>query len=137
MTYEEYLEQYGELTYRNVGVSMLPMLKQGRDFFTVRKKTAQRCKKYDVILYRRPPAQYVLHRVVAVRERDYVVLGDNCVAREYGITDEDIIGVMTSFVHRGRTVRQDDFGYQVYARLWYAVYPLRMLAKRVKSKLKR
>ena len=36
-TYEECLEKYGTLTYRNVGVSMLPLLKQGRDIFTVRK----------------------------------------------------------------------------------------------------
>ena len=36
MTYEEYLAKYGELTYRNVGVSMLPLIRQGRDTFTVR-----------------------------------------------------------------------------------------------------
>lgn len=38
VTYEEYLEQNHELTYTNVGVSMLPMMKQGRDLFTVKKK---------------------------------------------------------------------------------------------------
>lgn len=68
---------------------MLPMLKQGRDSFTVKKKTTQRCRKYDVILYRRPPDSYVLHRVIAVREHDYVVLGDNCINKEY-VKDSDI-----------------------------------------------
>ena len=34
--YEEYLRKYHTLTYKNVGVSMLPLLKQGRDSFTVR-----------------------------------------------------------------------------------------------------
>lgn len=38
MTFEEYLDIYGKMTYRNVGVSMLPMLKQDRDLFTVEKK---------------------------------------------------------------------------------------------------
>ena len=36
LSYEEYLRKYHTLTYKNVGVSMLPLLKQGRDSFTVR-----------------------------------------------------------------------------------------------------
>ena len=36
LSYEEYLRKFHTLTYKNVGVSMLPLLKQGRDSFTVR-----------------------------------------------------------------------------------------------------
>lgn len=132
-TFEEYLQQFGTLIYKNVGTSMLPMLKQGRDLFSVRKKGEKRCKKYDVILYRRPPGQYVLHRIVEVRENDYVVLGDNCVRKEYGITDEDILGVMTSFVHNGKTYQADDLRYKVYVFCWCKSYRLRMAAKRLKG----
>ena len=103
-TYEEFLEKNGEMTYSNVGVSMLPLLKQGRDLFTVRKKGKKRCKKYDVVLYRRPPSSYVLHRIIEVREKDYVILGDNCINKEYGITDDDIIGVMTSLFITGKNI---------------------------------
>ena len=85
MTYEEYFKRHTELIYRNVGVSMLPMLKQGRDLFILKKKTDQRCKKYDVVLYYRKPGQYVLHRIVEVHEKEYVILGDNCEYKEYGI----------------------------------------------------
>ena len=31
ISYEEYLEKHGSLTYSNVGVSMLPLLRQGLD----------------------------------------------------------------------------------------------------------
>lgn len=133
-TYEAYLEQYGELTYKNTGVSMLPMLKQGRDLFTVKKKTARRCEKYDVVLYRRPPGRYVLHRIVEVRENDYVILGDNCVSKEYGVTDGDIVAVLTGFVRKGKEYSVEDRGYRLYARLWYALYPLRRTAKRLRAK---
>lgn len=140
-TFEAYLAEHGTLTYTNRGVSMLPMLKEGRDTFTVAAKTAARCRKYDVILYRRPPEQYVLHRVVKVRETDYVVLGDNCMNKEYGITDEDIIGVLTEFSRKEKTISVASFPYRLYSRLWVGSYPVRrclwMLKVKVRSLMKR
>ena len=136
-TYEEYLEKHGTLTYRNVGVSMLPLLKQGRDIFTVRKKTAERCRKYDVVLYRRPPNKYVLHRIVEVRENDYVILGDNCINKEYGITDDDIIGVMTEFVHKGKAYTVNNIRYKIYTVLWCGCSDIRIFFKKGIMKLKR
>ena len=35
VTYEEYLEENGSLTYTHIGRSMLPLLRQGKDLFTV------------------------------------------------------------------------------------------------------
>lgn len=135
MTYEEYLEQNGEMTYTNRGISMLPLLKQGRDLFTIRKKGAERCQKYDVVLYRRPPESYVLHRIVAVRPDDYILLGDNCLNKETGITDRDIIGVMTGYVRKGKARSTDDFGYMLYSRWIVLTYPVRRMCKLIKSKV--
>ena len=132
-TYEDYLSENGSLTYSNVGISMLPLLRQGRDLFTVRKKGAERCKKYDVVLYRRPPSHYVLHRIIAVRENDYVIRGDNCIQKEYGITDADIIGVMTEYVRKGKKHTAEDAGYRLYSRFWVAVAPLRIMLQRLRS----
>ncbi len=132
---EAYLKEHGTLTYRNVGTSMMPLLKQGRDVFTLSKKTSERCKKNDVALYKRSDHVYVLHRIVEVREKDYVFLGDNCVSREYGIRDEDIVGVMTSFIRKGRRVYVDDPDYQVYVWIWSHTTGLRILLKRIIRKL--
>ncbi len=124
MKYEEYLDTYGQLTYRFQGTSMMPLLRQGKDAFTVAKKTAARCKKYDVVLYRRKE-QYVLHRVVEVTPEGYVILGDNCLYKERDIPEENILGVMTSFTRNGRTVSANHWGYRLYSRVWYFLYPLR------------
>ena len=133
---ERYLEEHGSLTYRNTGTSMLPLLKEGRDLFTVTKKGSGRCRKGDVVLYRRGK-QLVLHRVVEVREKDYVILGDGCVRRETGVTDDDILGVMTGFVRRGREHRTDEPGYRLYTRLWMAAAPLRIPLQKAVHRLRR
>ena len=133
---EEYLKEHGSLTYRNVGTSMMPLLKQGRDVFTLTKKTDERCKKNDVALYKRNDHVYVLHRIVEVREHDYVFLGDNCVRREFGIRDEDILGVMTSFTHKGKNYRVNDPKYKIYVWVWTHTTGLRILLKRVVGKLR-
>ena len=136
-TYEEFLEQNGFMTYSNTGVSMMPLLKQGRDLFTVQKKGNARCKKYDVVLYRRPPSSYVLHRIIQVREKDYVILGDNCINKEYGITDDDIIGVMTKYVHNGKEYTVKDLNYRMYSWIWVNFAPVRIFLKKLKNKLGR
>ena len=130
LTYEEYLERYPRLVRTNVGVSMLPLLRQGRDLFIVEKRGPDRMRVGDVVLYRRPPNQYVLHRIVKVRERDYVILGDNCVNREYGITDEDILGVLTGFVREGKHHTVTEKGYRLYSFLMVRGADVRIFFKR-------
>ena len=136
MTYEQYLEQYDTMTYRNVGVSMLPMLRQGRDTFTVTKKTNQRCKQFDVILYRRPPSSYVLHRIIEVRSHDYVVLGDNCINKEY-VKENDIIGVLSSFTHKGKSYPVSDKRYRLYVHIWCKTAFVRIVCKKIRIRLQR
>ena len=136
ISFEEYLDKNGSLTYSNVGVSMLPLLRQGRDLFTVEKKTDKRCSRGDVVLYKRPPSAYVLHRVIEVRENDYVILGDNCIAKEYGIKDADIIGIMTSFARNGRDHSVHDPGYRFYTSMWLFTMPVRLFLKKLFLKAK-
>ena len=67
-SFEEYLENNDRLIYRNTGTSMLPLLKQGRDFFIVEKVNNRQLKKYDVVLYKRQPDSYVLHRIIKIEK---------------------------------------------------------------------
>ena len=136
ISFEDYLNEYDTLTYTNVGVSMMPLLRQGKDMFTVRRKGPERCEKGDVVLYKRPPDQYVLHRVVEVRPTSYVILGDNCVYKEYGITDEDIIGVLVGYVRGGQAHSVREPGYRIYTSLIMATMPLRTTGKKFFARAK-
>ena len=138
-SFEEELERSGRLIYRNAGVSMRPLIKQDRDILIISKPEG-RLKKYDIPLYKRDGNRYVLHRIVKVRENDYVILGDNCLKKEYGITDDRIIGVLTSLVRNGKEIDLHGTGYKLYSRFWYFIYPVRVIfmkARLVAGKIKR
>ena len=128
LSYEDYLDRYGSLTYANVGTSMMPLLREGRDLFTVVPKEG-RCCVGDVVLYRRPPSHWVLHRVVGLLAGGYLTLGDNCVARER-VAEGDVIGVMCGYVRGGRVHSVDEPGYRIYARAVLATERPRVLMKR-------
>ena len=123
-SFEEILETEGRLVYSSVGRSMLPLIRQGRDLLIVERPRG-RLKKYDVPLFRRANGQYVLHRVIQVREKDYVLRGDNQRVRESGITDGQILGVLKAVVRDGKELSVDDWRYRLYVRVWCGLYPLR------------
>ena len=135
-TFEQELDRKGTITYTCRGVSMLPLLRQQKDLFTITKRQS-RCKKYDVALYKRADGAYVLHRIIKVLPEGYVFLGDNCLNKEYGITDQDVLGVMTSFVRDGKEYAADAGGCLLYAKVWYMLYPVRRLWKLLKLKIRR
>ena len=137
VSYEEYLEAHGILTYSSVGTSMMPLLRQGKDLFTVAKKDSKRCKVGDVVLYRRPPEHYVLNRIVEVLPDSYVLLGDNCVNREYGIRDEDILGVMIAFVRNGKEHSVEEAVYRTYTAFCLHTAAIRIAGKKIVWKLKK
>jgi hypothetical protein len=114
----------GRLIYTNVGDSMLPLIREGKDLLIIEKKSG-RLKKYDIPLYKRDSGQYVLHRVLKVRRDDYVICGDNRWRKEYGITDRHIIGVLTAVVRNGRELSVTDWRYRLYSHVWCDLFPLR------------
>ncbi len=130
-SFEELLDRDGVFAYTNIGVSMLPLLRENKDIIEIIRKGPERCNKYDVVLYKRGN-RYILHRIVKVLSSGYYIVGDNCVRLEKDITDDKILGVMTRIVRDGKTISVDDFWYKVYIHLWCDVYPVRFFILKVK-----
>lgn len=120
---EDVLKEEGVFVSTTVGVSMFPMLRNRRDTIIV-KPYEGRLKKYDVPLYKRG-SNYILHRIIEVLPDSYVILGDNCIQKEYGITDEQILGVLTGFYRGSKQINMDGVGYKLYVCVWCRLYPLR------------
>lgn len=124
---EHLLEEKGYFVSTTVGVSMFPMLRNRRDTIIV-SKCSGRLNKYDVPLYKRGN-EYILHRIVKVRESDYVIIGDNCIQKEY-VKDEQILGVLTGFYRGEKCIDMNGWQYRAYVRIWCGLYPLRCWYKK-------
>lgn len=135
-SFEKILAKEGRLIYTNVGDSMWPLIRQGRDLMII-ERPAGRLKKYDVPLYRRDNGQYVLHRILKVREHDYVICGDNRWQRETGIADRHVIGVLTGVVRDGKELSVTNWRYRLYVHLWCDLFPVRAFLLRGIHFLKR
>lgn len=118
------------------GVSMMPMLRQGKDSVEL-SPLPEKLKKYDLPVYRRKDGQYVMHRVVDVKDDHYICLGDNTLVFET-IYPHQMIGVVSAFKRGDKRIEVDNWGYQLYCRLWRPTRPLRICIyqmKRVAKKL--
>ena len=112
---EEKLKSGAPVKFVPRGVSMLPLIRQGKDSVII-ERVKERPKTGDVIFYRRPDGQFVLHRIVGEDSRGYVLCGDNQIVKEFGVTDDYIIGIMTSIERDGKTISCNDGKYLKYVR---------------------
>ena len=117
------------------GVSMLPMLRQGKDS-VILSTAPEKLSKYDIPLYRRDNGQYILHRIIAVGDT-YTCMGDNQFFSEPGIRADQIIGVVTAFCRGDRRIPVTHLGYRVYCRFWHHTRRLRHFFRRAIGWLKR
>lgn len=134
-SFEEMLRQDGYIVFTNVGISMLPLLRERRDVIEIRPKGPGRCSKYDVVLYRRGE-RYILHRVLKVLPEGYLIAGDHNTFVERDVTDDMILGVMTRVIRDGRSIRPTHWRYRLYVLLWCAPWQLRMPLLRVWRRLR-
>ena len=131
----ECLESGHSFTFSPKGVSMLPMLKEGRDTVTLSPICGE-LRKYDLPLYRRPDGKFILHRVVETGA-SYTCVGDNQFQLEKGVDPSWCIAVVTSFRHNGKEYRSDQLSYRIYCVLWHRTRRLRWFWSRGVHKLER
>ena len=135
LTFEQLLERDGYLAYTNKGVSMMPLLRQGKDVMIIQRKGNVRCKKLDAVLFKSPGTNginYVMHRVLRINDDGtYWIIGDNCVTGDI-VAEDSIIGILTAVVRDGKTVHVTDHGYRLYVNTWCRFYRLRIAVLRMK-----
>ena len=135
----EVIDSGGEFRLFPRGTSMLPLLRQGKDSVVLVKCTKPP-KKRDIIFYKRPNGQFVLHRILRVsNDSTYVLCGDNQTVLEKGISKEMIIAVVSAVFRGEKRIEKTAFLRKTYEFFW-CVMPLRkfmFFVRRAMSKIKR
>lgn len=128
MDIEQLLEQGHSVRIYPQGYSMYPMLVPGRDEAVIGPLPQGRVpRRGDVVLYRRTGSRgiLVLHRIwKAVPEGVYLV-GDNQTDIEGPLRPEQLRGILTSFIYKGREVSVRHPVYVFYSLVWLLVRPFR------------
>lgn len=125
------LKEKGEASSLTRGQSMRPMLREHRDI-VVMKLVDRKLKKGDAVVYPSKSGEFVLHRIVAIKKGEYIIRGDNNYFTEYGITDNDIVGMLKCFYRDGKYIDcQTDKKYKLYTFYICNSYYLRYLWKKV------
>ncbi len=112
------------------GKSMLPTIEEGKD--SVALALPSSLQTMDAVLYVRANGQYVLHRIVALRENDCDMCGDNQCAIEKGVPRTSILAKVTAIYHGECRVEVTDRSYQRKLRRVYAKKPFGRILLSVK-----
>lgn len=139
-TIEQVLAQNGRGFFQTAGDSMEPLLHDHQST-VVLEPLGRPARRGDVVLYRRPAGEYVLHRVVKVLDGACLTRGDNRLHAER-VPNEWILGVMAGFFPDAGAQYIDCAGaacrtYEKTLRLRYARLWLRALPGRVRRKISR
>ena len=122
---ESELLKHGCYASNTIGTSMRPLFAHHRDMVVLVPLTAP-LKKRDIILYPDGRGNYILHRIIGIREDVYVVRGDNTYAKEY-VPKSAVVAVLSEYNRKGKHHRVSDFSHRLYSFVWCAIYPVRHL----------
>ncbi len=106
------------------GGSMAPFLIHRRDTVYL-SKVKRPLKKGDMILYRRDSGAYILHRICAVRERTFDLVGDAQAVIESGIRPDQVLALVTAVRRKGTLLQEGSFLWLFFETIWIRMIPLR------------
>ena len=131
---DEQLE-HGEALLPVTGNSMWPMLAGGRDMVRL-SRLDRRVRPGDVVLYQRADGSHVLHRVIrAGSSGGCVCCGDHQWWLEKGLRRDQMIGIATEYVRKGKTLTNRNLLYKFYRMTWTWLLRYRKYFFALRSKL--
>lgn len=124
------------------GWSMYPLIVPGRDKVILEPVNGRKLKKLDIVLFRREGSILVVHRIAKCRRTSkgrnvYYIVGDNQKELEGPVKEENICGIVTGIVRKGRRMSVNDPLYKASVSVWMALRPIRPVISHTVSRLKK
>lgn len=111
----EALESGKKVEFETHGFSMIPLLHDGGDK-VILELNSDSLKVNDIALCKTDKGKYVLHRVIEITDKGYILKGDNSVNTELCLSDNDVVGVVCSIIRRNKIISVTDKQYLFYVR---------------------
>lgn len=116
---EALLNSGSDVVITPTGSSMCPMLRAGGGDTVTLSTVTTPLKKYDLPLYKRSNNTLVMHRIIKVdKNGNYTTAGDNSLYVEHNVSQNSVIGVVTSFRRNGKNISCKSIKYKIYVRFW-------------------
>lgn len=121
----EKLNSEGKVIFTPKGSSMRPLL--NGDENVVVEKISRKLKKNDLpFIYIKRTNSFIIHRVIKVDKNGrYTTCGDNMIQKEYNISDDDILGIVTGCYKNEKLISFNSLNYKIYCFYINAIRPLR------------
>ena len=107
-----------------IGYSMYPLIVPERDEVII-SPLKKKIRRGDVLLFRRKSGKLVLHRVIKVKESKLYFVGDNQTEIEGPIETSQVLGIMSSFIHKKTKYSVYNPLYFLSWQIWLILLPLR------------
>lgn len=119
------------------GYSMYPLFVPGRDEAVIAPADVSCLGRGDVALYRRKGGILVLHRVWKRKGGAFYMVGDNQCEIEGPLGEEQVRGVLTGVVRKGRRFSVKHPLYRVLSHIWLLLRPLRPVLSKTAAGIKK
>lgn len=132
---EEALNFGAAVTFTTHGKSMRPILNDG-DSVTIKKY--DKYKVGDVILFRNTDGDFVLHRIIKIKNGLIYAQGDQLCKKDEPIKFEQVLGKAITFIYKNKEVKITELSYKVYKVIYmsYIGRKIRLIKRKVFSLFK-
>lgn len=137
----EYVSALRELTEAGqevsiviAGNSMSPFMVHERDKICF-KKPNRPLKKGDMVFYQRDNGQFIMHRILKVKDGCYDIVGDAQIDIEKDIRDDQIFAIVTKVCRKGKWIGPGDLWWNFFEKIWINLVPYRKKIMAVYAKI--
>lgn len=107
------------------GYSMNPFITHMRDQITIGPYTDDDIKPGAVVLAKDNRGNYLIHRIIEREENNIRLMGDGNIGIMEEASVENVIGIMTAVIKKGRTFPVSSLRWRLYSWSWKILTPLR------------
>ena len=127
----EMVEQGMEVSMEIAGTSMEPFLIHKRDRIYFRRPEGT-IKKGDMVFFQRKTGEYVMHRVMMVKDKQYFMAGDHQTFLEGPIEENQIFAKVVSVERAGVWITEEDRIWKFYENWWRRLFWMRKVINKLK-----